>query len=58
LTGLARESLSDAISAARQGWEGDPSPLGYAHMSAPANRLHTEREPISGFATFYSDVTD
>ena len=31
--------------------------LGYADMSAPANQLHTEREPVSGFATFHSDIT-
>ncbi len=31
--------------------------LGYADMSAPANRLHTEREPISGFATFHCETT-
>ena len=31
--------------------------LGYADRSAPANRLHTEREPVSGFATFHSDAT-
>ena len=28
--------------------------LGYANMSAPANRLHTEREPASSFITFHS----
>ena len=31
--------------------------LGYADMLAPANRLHTDREPVSGFATFHSDAT-
>ncbi len=31
--------------------------LGYADMSVPANRLHTEREPISGFTTFQPDTT-
>ena len=30
--------------------------LGYADMSAPANRLHTERGPVSGFATFHSET--
>ena len=30
--------------------------LGYADRSVPANRLHTEREPVSGFATFHSDI--
>ena len=30
--------------------------LGYADMSAPANRLHTRREPVSGFTTFHSDA--
>ena len=30
--------------------------LGYTDMSAPANRLHTERELVSGFATFHSDA--
>ena len=29
--------------------------LGYADMTAPANQLHTERESVSGFATFRSD---
>ena len=31
--------------------------LGYADMSVPANRLHTEREPVSGFAIFHSNAT-
>ena len=31
--------------------------LGYADMSVSANRLHTEREPVSGFATFHSEAT-
>ncbi len=31
--------------------------LGYADMSAPANRLHTGREPVSGFTTFHADVS-
>jgi nitroreductase len=30
--------------------------LGFADMSAPANRLRTTREPVSGFATFHSDT--
>ena len=29
--------------------------LGYADMSVPANRLRTEREPVSGFTTFHTD---
>jgi len=29
--------------------------LGYADMSAVANHLHTEREPVSSFATFHTD---
>ena len=31
--------------------------LDYADRSAPANRLHTGREAVSGFATFHSDAT-
>ena len=31
--------------------------LGYADMSVLANRLHTEREPVSGFTTFHFDTT-
>ena len=31
--------------------------LDYADMSVPANWLYTEREPVSGFATFHSDAT-
>jgi nitroreductase len=31
--------------------------LGYPDMSTPANQLHTEREPVSGFATFRPDTT-
>ena len=30
---------------------------GYADMSVPADRLHTEGEPISGLARFHSDTT-
>ena len=29
--------------------------LGYADMAAAANHLRTEREPVSGFATFHTD---